>query len=112
MARKKGFLLIELLVSLFVFIIFASFFSYFIYISLQTKRLAISRLENLNSAINEIEKIKAGISSRKSKHGQDANSYSIKISKELENFMFIKIKKQFSSLLKRNHEIILIGPGR
>ena len=109
MARKDGFLLIELLVSLAIFITFASFFSYFIYVSLQTKRLAISRLENLNIAINEIEQIKIGTNRKQTKQ---VSRYSVKISKELGNFRFIKIKKEFCSLGKRNHKLILIGPGR
>lgn len=103
MARKDGFLLVELLVALVIFITFASIFSYFIYISLQTKKLAEARLYNLNSAINDIEKLKHGEKNNKVKQ------YNIKISKDLGFFRFVIIKKEFSSLIKRNNKLILIG---
>ena len=108
MARKDGFLLIELLVALVIFIIFASVFSYFIYISLQTKKLAESRLNNLNSAINNMEKYKYG---EKNNYAASCNvkQYNIKISKELGYFRFVIIKKEFSSIMKKNNKLILIG---
>ncbi|MFH1461419.1 MAG: hypothetical protein ABIF12_00515 [bacterium] len=104
MAKKAGFLLLELLVAFATFTVFISTFSYFVYISLQTKKIALSRLENLNNSIDELEKIKIGINSISAKY------FNIKISKQAGNFNFVVIKKEFQSLIKNKQKLVLIGP--
>lgn len=103
MAKKAAFLLLELLVAMTTFLIFVSAFSYFIYISVQTKKIALACLDQLNNAVDELEKIKIKKTDLTAKH------FNIKISQKSGNFSFVVVEKEFQSLIKNVQKIILIG---
>ncbi|MBD3273590.1 hypothetical protein GF385_04555 [Candidatus Dependentiae bacterium] len=104
--KKEGFLLLELLIALATFIFFMSICSWFLYLSFQTKNMAVVRSKVLNKLVNGIEYKKIDKKIGKIK------SYSIKISNNLDPFEFLEIEGDVYNIFKKKQRLVLIGPKR
>ena len=55
MINRKAFLLLELLLGLVMLALMLTFFSYFLFIIIQTRELTVKRLQALNCVVNVLE---------------------------------------------------------